>query len=615
LTNIHWQRQRAWLFAFVLAGILLLPWVDVLDEWFADWRMHITGQMTAPQASPVAVVAIDEATLDNFGPWPWPRTTLANVLEHIVRHYQPAAIGLDIVFPPNAQHLEDVALAKILQTHPIVVGQLFDQTGLQRGVPAYQAVTQNDSARLPEYSGVLASSAQLGVVAAGHINGLLDHDGKMRRAYPYVCGQHGCSPSLAARVLGVVANLEHWTLSKNPKDNTPWLLTPDEMPHLALALDQDYAVTLPWRATPGYATFSLADLWHAKIPTEVLTNKILIIGATAHGMGDKVITPINALTPGVEAHATLLTAWLDQSLPRPSPHAKIFVFVILICQAVILLLLRNPWHHGVATMVMSLAPVWLSLYLYQQGWIFPVASNAIYPWMLFVYTLTAHAIRRYQDLILRFSAYLPEPLVKSLTRQDSIDRAEVKWTTCLYADIMGYTHMSQQLAPEKLAAWCNQAIDLVVVEVGQHQGMVDNIAGDGLLAYWRGQPAGQQAQLAFDAALSIQAHLLALNRVLAQQGLPPVRMGIGMHAGPLMVGSFGAKHKRRYTLLGDVANIAARIEQHTRQVHSDILFSQAIMMHLSTLSAVSIGPTSLKGISQAMILYQPAPDPDMMDTE
>jgi adenylate cyclase len=180
---------------------------------------------------------------------------------------------------------------------------------------------------------------------------------------------------------------------------------------------------------------------------------------------------------------------------------------------------------------------------------------------------------------------------------------------------MGYTHMSQQLAPEKLAAWCNQAIDLVVVEVGQHQGMVDNIAGDGLLAYWRGQPAGQQAQLAFDAALSIQAHLLVLNRVLAQQGLPPVRMGIGMHAGPLMVGSFGAKHKRRYTLLGDVANIAARIEQHTRQVHSDILFSQAIMMHLSTLSAVSIGPTSLKGISQAMILYQPAPDPDMMDTE
>jgi adenylate cyclase len=86
LTNIHWQRQRAWLFAFVLASILLLPWVDVLDEWFADWRMHITGQMTAPQASPVAVVAIDEATLDDFGPWPWPRATLANVLEHIVRH-------------------------------------------------------------------------------------------------------------------------------------------------------------------------------------------------------------------------------------------------------------------------------------------------------------------------------------------------------------------------------------------------------------------------------------------------------------------------------------------------------------------------------------------------
>ncbi len=599
----------------MLAGILLLPWVSVLDEWFSDWRMHIAGQMTAPQSSPVAVVAIDEATLDNFGPWPWPRATLANVLERIVSHYQPAAIGLDIVFPPNALHPEDAALAKTVQAHPIVVGQLFDQTGLQRGMPAYQAITQNDSSRLPEYSGVLASSAQLGVIAAGHINGLLDHDGKMRRAYPYVCGRYGCSPSLAVRVLGVVTNLGHWTLSKNPTKNTPWLLTPDAMPHLALALDQDYAVTLPWRTTPGYATYSLADLWHAKIPAEALTNKILIIGATAHGMGDKVITPINALTPGVEAHATLLTAWLDQSLPRPHAYAKIIVYGILICQGVVLLLLRNPWHHGVAVIAMSLTPVWFSLYLYQKGWILPVASNVIYPWILFVYTLTARAMRRYQDLILRFSAYLPEPLVKSLTRQDSIDRAEVKWTTCLYADIMGYTHTSQQLAPEKLAAWCNQAIDLVVVEVSQHQGMVDNIAGDGLLAYWRGQPADQQAQLAFDAALSIQAHLLVLNRILAQQGLPPVKMGIGMHAGPLMVGSFGAQHKRRYTLLGDVANIAARIEQYTRQVQSDILCSQAIMAYLPAPSAVSIGPTSLKGIRQAMVLYQPAPDIYMTYTE
>jgi adenylate cyclase len=135
--------------------------------------------------------------------------------------------------------------------------------------------------------------------------------------------------------------------------------------------------------------------------------------------------------------------------------------------------------------------------------------------------------------------------------------------TVLMADICGFTTVSEQLKPGALLAWLNRGMARFVPLITGSGGMVNKFTGDGLLAVF-GAPLSQgqasDARAAIEAALAIQQVLVELNRELADEGAPPMRLRIGLHSGDVLAGSLGTSERLEYAVIGDAVNCAARLE-------------------------------------------------------
>lgn len=341
-------------------------------------------------------------------------------------------------------------------------------------------------------------------------------------------------------------------------------------------------LTIPWRPVSPHLYVSAADVWTGQLAPDLLKNRIVLAGGYALGIGDHIQGPFGQVLGG-EAHARFISTLLAGAFTHVPKHASGWLALIVAAQTLLLLVFRNR-HWPLVAMGLGMSLSWLigNAVLYRAEWELPLSFPLLYP-LLLVMLLLAHLSTSRRAL----RAYLPAPLVTRLARGEEPDR-EVAWTTVLYADIVGYSVVSRGMAPEKVAYWGNAGVDLAIAQIEAHGGHIDNVAGDGMLVYWREGLPREQAERALDAAVAIRLQLPILNREFRAQGLPPLEMGIGLHAGPLIVGSFG-REKRRYTVLGEVANIAHRIERQTRRLSHQLLLSADVARAQQRYSTYSLG--------------------------
>ena len=594
------RRPAVYLLAILLALLLeIAPPGKRLEQTLGDWRLRNFSPPS--EAIPITVVAIDEEAIDLLGPWPWPRSVMASLLDRIFTRYAPAAVGLDMVFPPGVPDNEDSALARALNGRPVVVGQLFTQDPGERGRASYQ--TFNTSAGLPQFQGTLASSPRLGVTQAGHINALIDSDGKMRRLWPAVCATAGCSPALAVSLFGLLTGTDGWHIERGRPWQSPWRLAPASARELALPLDENFAAAIPWLPSPPHRYLSAAQIWQGTLPPEALQNHLILIGATAPALGDRVNTPVGTGLPGVETQARLLGAWLAGRTPGPSALSNPLLFALWLAQTALLLGVGQTGKKLAATgLLLALAAGLGNLWLYYAAdLMLPLALPVFYP-LLFSFAMILAALYADRSWIMnQIGSYLPAPLVRHLQDHTPDPSEETSWTTVMYADIIGSTAVSRHMNAEDLAHWSNRAVDLVAEEVTLRGGIIDNVAGDGLMVYWRDAPPAEQARQALESALAIRDGLERLN-ARQQADWPPLRMGLGIHAGLLLAGSFG-QARRRYTILGEVANLAFRIERQARKLPAQQLISAAVAEQKHDIPLYRVETVDLDGSDEPVPLF------------
>jgi adenylate cyclase len=564
----------------VLLGALIFlhsPAGQGVERALSDFRLR---QLAEPGASDaVVIVAIDEKALDVIGAWPWPRGRLAEFIARFSSVYQPSAIILDMVLPPGGAPDEDARLAGILQKEglpPVFAGQLLEGAGPGKGVLQTLPVG-GDRSGFPVYAGFLASSDTLvrHLAGVGHINATLDPDGRVRRVAPLLCHAEGCSPNLGLAFVNEWLGGPAWERVRGGWFQPSWRLVPAGSEESAIPLDEALTVTVPWRHPTPHLYVSAADVWTGEVDAAILRDRIVLVGGLALGLGDQVNTPIELQVPGVETHARFLSAWLAGSFVYPPRMAAWLTFALVGVQWALLLAFRHRPRLFLA-LGLLLAVLWgvLNAGAYRAGWALPIALPILFP-LLFASLMQVARVSAGHDILLRkMAAYLPLPLVARLTRGEEPAR-EVTWFTVMYADIVGYTAVSRQLSPEQTAFWGNTGVDMVIGEIEKRGGHIDNIAGDGLLAYWRDGSPETQAERAVDAAVAIRRNLPGLNDGFRARYLPPLDIGLGLHAGPLMAGSFG-QLRRRYTVLGEVANLAHRIERQTRTGSHRLLLSARV---------------------------------------
>ena len=192
-------------------------------------------------------------------------------------------------------------------------------------------------------------------------------------------------------------------------------------------------------------------------------------------------------------------------------------------------------------------------------------------------------------------------------------------TTCevtiLFSDLRDFTALSERLSGAEVVALLNECHERMVETIFAHGGTLDKYLGDGIMAYF-GAPIARpdHAERAVRCALAMQVQLAELNRIRRGHGDAPLRMGIGVHSGTVVLGDIGARRRREYTAIGDAVNVAARTEQLTKSIGAGILVSEATRRRVGAgIAFTSVGSVRVQGHSQMLQCFVPAGSADGAD--
>ena len=139
---------------------------------------------------------------------------------------------------------------------------------------------------------------------------------------------------------------------------------------------------------------------------------------------------------------------------------------------------------------------------------------------------------------------------------------DAKAFTILFSDIRSFTDLSETMTPNELMKFLNSYLKFMSEPIRINHGFVDKFIGDAIMALFDqpGKPDAIEARDAVRSGLEMQASLVRFNKFREKQNYPPTQIGIGIHSGPVVIGTLGSESRMDSTVLGDAVNLASRLE-------------------------------------------------------
>lgn len=203
--------------------------------------------------------------------------------------------------------------------------------------------------------------------------------------------------------------------------------------------------------------------------------------------------------------------------------------------------------------------------------------------------------------------YLAPELAEEVMKRGVQLGGQTIGATMLFADIRGFTTISEKLSPEEVVDFLNRYFAAVEPAIQQCGGWINKFGGDSLLAVFGAPvPHADHARRALQAALGMRAALAEFNRQQAAAGEPQVQIGVGIHTGDIVAGNVGSPTRMEYTVIGDVVNVASRIDGLNKDWGTDILVSADAWTAAGVngeIRARAMPPVALKGKTQLTQVY------------
>jgi adenylate cyclase len=183
-----------------------------------------------------------------------------------------------------------------------------------------------------------------------------------------------------------------------------------------------------------------------------------------------------------------------------------------------------------------------------------------------------------------------------------------KVITVMFVDIRAFTARTDAAAPPDILRELNMFLRVMVRVVEEdHGGMINKFLGDGFMALFGVSRSEQHAQQAMAAGFAMLSALDALNSRLRSEKRDPFRIGIGIHTGAAIVGSIGSPERLEFTAIGNTVNLAARVEQLTKQLGVPLLATQSTVAQLDSPAALQPHPPQeIRGLTERMVVYSAA---------
>jgi len=562
----------------MLKKILLSPWTALLTlavmvfirmwdpSFIESVRLRYFDQLVTSQPAkiiPVHVVNIDEAALDKYGQWPFPRDYYAHIIEDLYKH-EAGLVVFNVLMPEADRFKQDDTLAKTMEKYPVILPTLgnIKQKNTDYGSPA-QVIGQPPQGKLVEYPGLISNVPALEERAAGVgvVNTFPEIDGVVRRMPLAILANDNLHPSIALETLRVASGDSKIQI-KIDEAGVSALRVPK---FGKITTDGLSRVWIDWSATPK--EYSLTEL------PQTFNHEIVIVGLSAQGLVNPVATSKGEIWPQYLQAAALGTMLNGTTIQRPN-WADAAEIGIIIALGLITLFLSRWVYVGIITNIFILGGIiLLAPYLYSTRlWLcdatFLFGSTVLV--MLHAYGIKfISEFLQKQQIRKQFQSYLSPDLVAKLVKDPSLLKlgGEETELSIMFTDVRGFTSISEHYGKDVqgLTKIMNRYMTAMTKNILENEGTLDKYIGDAQMAFWNAPLDNtKHCKDAVKSALEMLDSLKGFNNEITKEGVPSFGMGIGINTGVVVVGNMGSEQRFDYTCLGDSVNLASRLEGQSK---------------------------------------------------
>jgi len=629
-----------------------------IDHRIMDMMFRLRGPEAA--TGELVIVDIDERSLRELGQWPWPRKILAALTARI--HESGAkALGFDIVFaeadrtsPVRTMDNLDPALRRKIPDDifslladnpgmdydlrfgnavakgPTILGYTFQMKddGLKQGsglpLPSarIRVLPENtefgDLALFRAYRAILNISPVARAQSEGFFNVSTDASGTVRQV-PLLIMMDGIPyPSLALEMCRVGKGFDTITIHASDRIHMPRrAVLGIGLKHRFLPTDRHGRLFVNFRGPENsFPHVSAADLLEGK-KTNILHDKMVLVGSSASGLFDLRATPFSSTVAGVEINANIIDNLLKQDPFVYDIYTEIGITYVLVVSGGLLLTcllcLFGPLTGAFAAglfFFLVLAGDYFFLFLDHQhvGITYPMATCLCILMTVSIlnYFQEGKARKYIQDAFGHYVA--PEVVARLIRDPEALSlKGEQKELTILFCDIREFTAISERMNSRELGWFMNEFLTGMSRVIMENGGTVDKFIGDAIMAFW-GAPEtdADHAAKAVRAAMLMKKKLEDMRPDFQKRQMPEIVVGIGIHTGMVSVGNFGSNERFDYTAMGDAVNLASRLEGINRYYGTEILISGYTRGLLGKQFACRyVDRLQVKGRSQWVDIYEP----------
>ncbi len=591
-----------------------------------DWRLqHIADQYSADPK--IKIILVEQSSLDLYAKkesifWPWPREIYVPVIKYL-EAAQAKGVAFDIIFTEDSSYgvddditftksfsgklpvvsavvlsaierdLDRDAYAHFIERAKAIQVEHVDHELYQTAVPIFQSII------LP-INEVVDNSAAFGNVSAAP-----DADGIFRHFIPAGAIQ-------GTKILSLPFSLYNIAANKLPYNINDYV-------------DADGKLVVRFQGGRGtYETYKIEAIIDSYIAIQeggkplvdpaVFNDSFVFLGLGAPGLFDLRPTPLSQVYPGVEFNATVLDNLIHQRFIKRLPItlnlliAALFVFI----GAAATIFFVNLRIQGAALSALiallfvssytaAALGYWIDLVVPLFGTVATVIASYILQYQL--------EGRQYRFIKSAFKQYVSPAVIEEIIKNPAALSlgGEKRELTIFFSDIKGFTSISESLEATQLVTLLNTYLNDFTAAILNEKGTVDKYVGDAVVAFWNAPLLVEDhAQRAVRAAVECQKFLELRRDEIRKKFNVELYSRIGLHTGIVNVGNFGSDERFNYTVIGDGANLASRLEGANKYFGTSILLSEATHAKLNdTLLCRKIGDIKVVGRENTVAVYEP----------